>query len=71
MELFYLIKDPNDKQKVKNVRNKEQLKKINFTITSYFKSKIINFDWPRGWNSSKTKKEDGFVDTPKSKWNST
>ena len=48
-------KDPNDKSKVKN--EKQRATKRLTSITSYFKPKVINFYWPRGWNSSKIKKK--------------
>ena len=56
-------KDPNDKQKVKNVRNKEQLKKLTSQLQSISKQKLLISIDQEGGIVQRLKKEDGFVDT--------
>ena len=56
-------KDPNDKQKVKNVRNKEQLKKLTSQLQSISKQKLLISIDQEGGIVQRLKKEDGFVYT--------
>ena len=58
-------KDPNDKQKVKNVRNKEQLKRLTSQLQAISNQKLLISIDQEGGIVQRLKKEDGFVDTPK------
>ena len=56
-------KDPNDKNKRKNVRNKEQLKKLTSQLQAISKEKLLISIDQEGGIVQRLKKEDGFVDT--------
>ena len=58
-------KDPNDKSKVKNVRNKEQLRKLTSQLQSISNQKLLISIDQEGGIVQRLKKEDGFVDTLK------
>jgi beta-N-acetylhexosaminidase len=58
-------KDPNDKKKVKNVRDKEQLKKLTNSLQNISKQKLLISIDQEGGIVQRLKKDDGFVDTPK------
>ncbi len=58
-------KDPNDKQKVKNVRNKEQLKTLTSQLQAISKQKLLISIDQEGGIVQRLKKEDGFVNTLK------
>lgn len=58
-------KDPTDKKKVKNVRNKEQLKVLTSQLQAISKQKLLISIDQEGGIVQRLKKEDGFVDTPK------
>ena len=58
-------KDPNDKQKVKNVRNKEQLKRLTSQLQAISNQKLLISIDQEGGIVQRLKKDDGFVDTPK------
>ena len=58
-------KDPNDKNKRKNVRNKEQLKKLTSQLQAISKEKLLISIDQEGGIVQRLKKEDGFVDTLK------
>ena len=58
-------KDPNDKQKVKNVRNKEQLKRLTSQLQAISNQKLLISIDQEGGIVQRLKKEDGFVDTLK------
>ena len=58
-------KDPNDKQKVKNVRNKEQLKKLTSQLQAISKQKLLISIDQEGGIVQRLKSADGFVNTPK------
>ena len=58
-------KDPNDKQKVKNVRNKEQLKTLTSQLQAISKQKLLISIDQEGGIVQRLKVEDGFVNTLK------
>ena len=58
-------KDPNDKQKVKNVRDKEQLKKLTSQLQAISKQKLLISIDQEGGIVQRLKSSDGFVNTPK------
>ena len=58
-------KDPNDKTKAKNVRNKEQLKKLTSQLQSISKQKLLISIDQEGGIVQRLKSADGFVNTPK------
>ncbi|MGE4462135.1 MAG: glycoside hydrolase family 3 N-terminal domain-containing protein [Arcobacter sp.] len=58
-------KDPNDKKKVKNVRNKEQLKILTSELQSISKQKLLIGIDQEGGIVQRLKSSDGFVNTPK------
>ena len=58
-------KDPNDKQKVKNVRNKEQLKTLTSQLQAISKQKLLISIDQEGGIVQRLKSVDGFVNTPK------
>ncbi|MBU0923431.1 glycoside hydrolase family 3 protein [bacterium] len=58
-------KDPTDKSKVKNIKNKEQLKKLTAQLQSVSKQKLLISIDQEGGIVQRLKKEDGFIDTPK------
>nr|WP_306458792.1 glycoside hydrolase family 3 N-terminal domain-containing protein [Aliarcobacter lanthieri] len=58
-------KDPNDKTKVKNIRNKEQLKKLNNELQSISKQKLLISIDQEGGVVQRLKTDMGFVDTLK------
>ncbi len=58
-------KDPNDKQKVKNVRNKEQLKTLTSQLQAISKQKLLISIDQEGGIVQRLKSADGFVNTPK------
>ena len=58
-------KDPNDKQKVKNVRDKEQLKKLTSQLQAISKQKLLISIDQEGGIVQRLKSADGFVNTPK------
>ena len=58
-------KDPNDKQKVKNVRDKEQLKKLTSQLQAISKEKLLISIDQEGGIVQRLKSADGFVNTPK------
>jgi beta-N-acetylhexosaminidase len=58
-------KDPNDKKKVKNVRNKEQLKKLTSSLQAISKQKLFIGIDQEGGIVQRLKSSDGFVNTPK------
>lgn len=58
-------KDPNDKSKVKNVRNKEQLKRLTSQLQAISNQKLLISIDQEGGIVQRLKKEDGFVDTLK------
>lgn len=58
-------KDPNDKNKRKNVRNKEQLKNLTAQLQAISKEKLLISIDQEGGIVQRLKKEDGFVDTLK------
>jgi beta-N-acetylhexosaminidase len=58
-------KDPNDKLKVKNVRSKEQLKRLTSQLQAISNQKILISIDQEGGIVQRLKKEDGFVDTLK------
>ena len=58
-------KDPNDKQKVKNVRNKEQLKTLTSQLQAISKEKLLISIDQEGGIVQRLKSADGFVNTPK------
>ena len=58
-------KDPNDKQKVKNVRDKEQLKKLTSQLQAISKQKLLISIDQEGGIVQRLKSVDGFVNTPK------
>ena len=58
-------KDPNDKSKVKNVRSKEQLKRLTSQLQAISNQKLLISIDQEGGIVQRLKKEDGFVDTLK------
>ena len=58
-------KDPNDKLKVKNVRNKEQLRRLTSQLQAISNQKLLISIDQEGGIVQRLKKEDGFVDTLK------
>ncbi|RBQ26410.1 glycosyl hydrolase [Arcobacter sp. CECT 9188] len=58
-------KDPNDKTKVKNIRNKEQLKKLNNELQSISKQKLLISIDQEGGVVQRLKTDMGFVNTLK------
>ena len=58
-------RDPNDKQKVKNVRNKEQLKTLTSKLQAISKQKLLISIDQEGGIVQRLKSADGFVNTPK------
>ena len=58
-------KDPNDKQKVKNVRNKEQLNRLTSSLQAISKQKLLISIDQEGGIVQRLKSSDGFVNTPK------
>jgi beta-N-acetylhexosaminidase len=58
-------KDPNDKNKRKNVRNKEQLKVLTSQLQSISKQKLLISIDQEGGIVQRLKNEDGFVNTLK------
>ena len=58
-------KDPNDKQKVKNVRNKEQIKTLTSQLQAISKQKLLISIDQEGGIVQRLKSADGFVNTPK------
>ncbi len=58
-------KDPNDKNKRKNVRNKEQLKILTSQLQAISKQKLLISIDQEGGIVQRLKSEDGFVNTPK------
>lgn len=58
-------KDPNDKQKVKNVRNKEQLNRLTSSLQAISKQKLLISIDQEGGIVQRLKSADGFVNTPK------
>ena len=58
-------KDPNDKQKVKNVRNKEQLKTLTSQLQAISKQRLLISIDQEGGIVQRLKSADGFVNTPK------
>ncbi len=58
-------KDPNDKNKRKNVRNKEQLKVLTSQLQSISKQKLLISIDQEGGIVQRLKSEDGFVNTLK------
>lgn len=58
-------KDPNDKQKVKNVRNKEQLSRLTAQLQAISNQKLLISIDQEGGIVQRLKSSDGFVNTPK------
>ncbi|MDD2894446.1 MAG: glycoside hydrolase family 3 N-terminal domain-containing protein [Aliarcobacter sp.] len=58
-------KDPNDKKKVKNVRNKEQLSRLTSSLQAISKQKLLISIDQEGGIVQRLKSSDGFVNTPK------
>ena len=58
-------KDPNDKNKRKNVRNKEQVKTLTSQLQAISKQKLLISIDQEGGIVQRLKQEDGFVNTPK------
>jgi len=58
-------KDPNDKKKIKNVRNKEQLKILTSQLQNISKQRLLIGIDQEGGVVQRLKIEDGFVDTLK------
>ena len=58
-------KDPNDKNKVKNVRNKEQLKTLTSQLQAISNQKLLIGIDQEGGIVQRLKSSDGFVNTPK------
>jgi beta-N-acetylhexosaminidase len=58
-------KDPNDKNKVKNVRNKEQLKTLTSQLQAISNQKLLIGIDQEGGIVQRLKSNDGFVNTPK------
>ena len=58
-------KDPTDKNKRKNIRNKEQLKVLTSQLQSISKQKLLISVDQEGGIVQRLKSSDGFVDTPK------
>jgi beta-N-acetylhexosaminidase len=58
-------KDPSDKTKIKNVRNKVQLKTLTSSLQAISKQKLLISIDQEGGIVQRLKKEDGFVDIPK------
>ena len=58
-------KDPTDKTKVKNIKNKQQLQKLTSQLQSISKQKLLISIDQEGGIVQRLKKEDGFVDIPK------
>ena len=58
-------KDPNDKQKVKNVRNKEQLNRLTAQLQAISNQKLLISIDQEGGIVQRLKSSDGFVNTPK------
>ncbi|WP_418185435.1 glycoside hydrolase family 3 N-terminal domain-containing protein [Aliarcobacter vitoriensis] len=58
-------KDPNDKNKVKNIRNKEQLKKLNQDLQAISKQKLLISIDQEGGVVQRLKTDMGFVNTLK------
>lgn len=58
-------KDPNDKNKRKNIRNKEQLKKLTTQLQSISKEKLLISIDQEGGIVQRLKSQDGFVNTLK------
>ena len=58
-------KDPNDKQKVKNVRNKEQLNRLTSQLQAISNQKLLISIDQEGGIVQRLKSSDGFVNTPK------
>ena len=58
-------KDPNDKNKIKNVRDKEQLKNLNSQLQAVSKQKLFISIDQEGGIVQRLKSDAGFVNTPK------
>ena len=58
-------KDPTDKNKIKNIRNKEQLKKLTAQLQAVSKQKLLISIDQEGGIVQRLKSDAGFVDTPK------
>lgn len=58
-------KDPTDKNKIKNVRDKEQLKKLTAQLQAVSKQKLLISIDQEGGIVQRLKNDAGFVDTPK------
>jgi beta-N-acetylhexosaminidase len=58
-------KDPNNKQKVKNVRNKEQLSRLTSSLQAISNQKLLISIDQEGGIVQRLKSSDGFVNTPK------
>lgn len=58
-------KDPTDKNKIKNVRDKEQLKKLTAQLQAISKQKLLISIDQEGGVVQRLKSSSGFVDTPK------
>ena len=58
-------KDPNDKTKIKNIRNKQQLKELTSQLQSISKQKLLISIDQEGGIVQRLKKDNGFSDTPK------
>lgn len=58
-------KDPTDKNKIKNVRDKEQLKKLTAQLQAVSKQKLLISIDQEGGIVQRLKSNAGFVDTPK------
>lgn len=58
-------KDPNDKQKIKNVRNKEQLSRLTSQLQAISNQKLLISIDQEGGIVQRLKSADGFVNTPK------
>ena len=60
-------KNPNDKTKIKNIKNKEQLRTLTSQLQSISKQKILIGIDQEGGVVQRLKVQDGFVDTPSAK----
>ena len=58
-------KDPNDKLKVKNVRSKEQIRRLTSQLQAISKQKLLISIDQEGGIVQRLKSADGFVNTPK------
>lgn len=60
-------KDPNNKKKIKNIRNPEQLKKLTKQLQSINKSKLLISVDQEGGIVQRLNKKNGFISIPKAK----